>query len=307
MPTKNYAGLKFGKLTAISDTGKSNNQDNRIWLFRCECGNTVERSAFSAIQSAKAGNIPACNSCAKEHKRKLSSKDYTGQVFGKLTAISGTGKTTHHGQVWIFQCDCGTLVERAIKYITNSLYQGNIPMCARCRSRHGARRKDITGQRFGKLVALRPTDQVSVSRAVIWEFQCDCGTIIQTADYRHRKSCGQSSCCQSAPLPGDEGAFRDLYRDYRGHARKRGLVFELTLEQAYELFKKHCFYCGAEPSYIKEGREPFTYNGIDRLHNHLGYIEGNVVACCGLCNRAKSDMSYEQFTEWINRIVQHNS
>lgn len=35
---------------------------------------------------------------------------------------------------------------------------------------------DITGQRFGRLVALRPTGERR-SHSAIWEFRCDCGTI----------------------------------------------------------------------------------------------------------------------------------
>ena len=33
---------------------------------------------------------------------------------------------------------------------------------------------DITGQRFGRLVAIRPTERRQ-SRCVVWEFKCDCG------------------------------------------------------------------------------------------------------------------------------------
>lgn len=33
---------------------------------------------------------------------------------------------------------------------------------------------DITGQRFGKLVAIRPTER-RMSKSVVWEFKCDCG------------------------------------------------------------------------------------------------------------------------------------
>lgn len=36
--------------------------------------------------------------------------------------------------------------------------------------------KDITGIRFGKLVAIGPSDK-SVDRHIIWECACDCGTI----------------------------------------------------------------------------------------------------------------------------------
>ena len=35
--------------------------------------------------------------------------------------------------------------------------------------------KDITGVRFGRLVAIRPTEQRQ-SRCIVWEFICDCGS-----------------------------------------------------------------------------------------------------------------------------------
>lgn len=51
---------------------------------------------------------------------------------------------------------------------------------------------DLTGQRFGRLVALR--DVGSKNQLRIWEFQCDCGKIIQIAGRRavsgNTKSCG---------------------------------------------------------------------------------------------------------------------
>jgi hypothetical protein len=34
--------------------------------------------------------------------------------------------------------------------------------------------KDLTGQRFGRLVAIRPTERRQ-SKCIVWEFQCDCG------------------------------------------------------------------------------------------------------------------------------------
>jgi hypothetical protein len=36
--------------------------------------------------------------------------------------------------------------------------------------------KDITGERFGRLIAVRPTDRRQ-SRCIVWEFLCDCGQI----------------------------------------------------------------------------------------------------------------------------------
>lgn len=39
---KDITGQKFGKLTAIEDTGKSNKSGNAIWKCQCECGNICE-------------------------------------------------------------------------------------------------------------------------------------------------------------------------------------------------------------------------------------------------------------------------
>lgn len=36
--------------------------------------------------------------------------------------------------------------------------------------------RDITGQRFGRLIALQPTD-ARMSRCVVWQFRCDCGEL----------------------------------------------------------------------------------------------------------------------------------
>lgn len=56
-----------------------------------------------------------------------------------------------------------------------------------------ARRVDLTGQRFGRLVALRPVGQAKNGNA-LWLCQCDCGNRCVSEGYRMRrgvtKSCG---------------------------------------------------------------------------------------------------------------------
>jgi len=55
--------------------------------------------------------------------------------------------------------------------------------------------KDITGQRFGRLTAIRPTDKRS-GLYIVWEFLCDCGNVAYIAGSRvkggHICSCGCS-------------------------------------------------------------------------------------------------------------------
>lgn len=39
------------------------------------------------------------------------------------------------------------------------------------------RKQDITGERFGRLTAVRPTEQRDNNGSVIWELRCDCGNL----------------------------------------------------------------------------------------------------------------------------------
>ena len=86
---------------------------------------------------------------------------------------------------------------------------------------------------------------------------------------------------------------------------KRGLKCTLSGLEILNLVKSKCHYCGDKNSNHYKYRQPnfeydFYYNGIDRIDSSLGYIEGNVVACCKTCNVAKMDMNYYDF---INHIV----
>lgn len=58
----------------------------------------------------------------------------------------------------------------------------------------GPRYKNITGQRFNKLIAIKPTFEKGSNGSMIWECICDCGNHT-TATYSnlkrgHKKSCG---------------------------------------------------------------------------------------------------------------------
>jgi hypothetical protein len=74
--------------------------------------------------------------------------------------------------------------------------------------------------------------------------------------------------------------------------QQNGMIFELTLEN-YEnnFYKKPCKYCGQEAK------------GVDRVDNNKGYLIGNMVPCCWVCNKMKIDHSKEDFIAQCKRIV----
>lgn len=121
-------------------------------------------------------------------------KDLTGRRFGRLTVVNKA--QTHYtkgGQaiaMWNCVCDCGNTRVVPARKLTN----GNATKCTACKTYH---HKDLSGKRFGKLVALeRVADHVSAGGAkkVRWKCRCDCGNITYVSSGNlkggHVLSCG---------------------------------------------------------------------------------------------------------------------
>ena len=68
----------------------------------------------------------------------------------------------------------------------------------------------------------------------------------------------------------------------KANATKRGLIWNLSMETWQNLRKLPCHYCG-HPIDTKG-------SGLDRLDNCIGYLEGNIVSCCFICNTARSSI-----------------
>lgn len=176
-----------------------------------------------------------------------------------------------------------------------------------------SRTKDRTGNKYGMLTAVRPVGRTA-GHDIIWLFQCDCGNTVERPASRvasiaktHRSSCGCYNPGKHIRVnPEGVVARRVAISHYRIRARKKGREFLLTDREIDDLFSGNCYYCGASPTNTttaKGSLGSFTYNGIDRLNSSLGYITGNVVSCCPVCNRAKSDMLYEEFVSWARRVA----
>lgn len=110
-------------------------------------------------------------------------QDLVGKRFGKLLVIEKTDERYNNGVVWKCICDCGNEFFAP----TGALNAG---MKVSCGCKHPA---NLTGKRFGKLVALEPTKERRNSR-IVWKCLCDCGnyTTATSNDLLngHTKSCG---------------------------------------------------------------------------------------------------------------------
>jgi len=106
----------------------------------------------------------------------------------------------------------------------------------------------------------------------------------------------------------DHAAISEVYAQYKARAKKRGFEFNINRDEFIDLVKSNCHYCGAAPVNIKQTKSGsiLIYNGIDRCDNDEGYMHGNIVSCCRLCNVAKNNMSLNDFFSWITRIYCRN-
>lgn len=87
-----------------------------------------------------------------------------------------------------------------------------------------------------------------------------------------------------------------LVKKYKMQAKMRDLCWELDDKCAEALVVQNCNYCNFLPNPV---------NGIDRKDNSLGYTKDNSVPCCHKCNRAKMDMKYDEWNDWIERLISH--
>jgi len=170
------------------------------------------------------------------------------------------------------------------------------------------RGSDLTGKRFGEWLVLRK----SVIRRYgkpSWFCRCSCGTykVFPRTELTKKTKPSTNCGCVSKRLPRGEAAFNHLYGNYRLSANGRGLTFQLNRELFRMLVTSTCFYCGVGPQkvYAKNrcSNGNFTYNGIDRVDNKVGYVEGNVVPCCYDCNHAKRGNTQDYFESWIQRLI----
>ncbi len=159
-------GQRFGRLVALKCIGR-NRQGNAVWLCLCDCG----EEHTSAATHLREGDTQSCG-CLQRDLMSARRLDLTGQRFERLTALESVGLHRNGCVLWRCQCACGN--EHVAD--TGHLQAGDVQSCG-CLSRElllTRRLLDITGWRFGRLVAVKRVG-LKPGRGAMWLCQCDCG------------------------------------------------------------------------------------------------------------------------------------
>lgn len=95
----------------------------------------------------------------------------------------------------------------------------------------------------------------------------------------------------------------DSHKNYQSKvmdANSRSIYIDISEEQFDEISKKPCYICGKKTNEIH-------HNGIDRIDNNKGYVNGNIASCCGNCNYMKGTLKLSYFIYKIYQIYKRNS
>lgn len=231
-----------------------------------------------------------------------------GIRFDKLLVI-GEARVVLVGsklaKVRLCRCDCGVEIDR----VEHRLKNGQNTSCGCKRRTPKPVTRDLTGRVFTHLTVVSYAYKLDGRNR--WNCICACGNTATKSEKLllngDTKSCG---CRNGLPKvekiviikPTKYEVFlNNLFRRYISDANKRGFNFALSKQNMAPIIESNCYYCGSPPSNGKH----FKYSGLDRVDSRLGYEESNVVACCIICNKAKSNLSVTDFFENMKRLWAH--
>lgn len=142
------------------------------------------------------------------------------------------------------------------------------------------------------------------TRQIISGYVNSCGCLRKETSANSLKNYRKEGGLPWNKLSDDQAAINRIFTQYQKDATKRGHFFDLSKEKFTELITQSCYYCGSPPDGYYSVRS-FKVGGVDRLNSDQGYTESNVVPCCSVCNKMKSNMALDSFVEHIFKLFEH--
>lgn len=168
----------------------------------------------------------------------------------------------------------------------------------------------LCGKKFGKLLVEEyvGTKQYAHYVGHLYSCKCECGktVIVQNRNLQqnHTKSCGCLRQVRGANRKDWKGCgllTGRLWSQIKSHARKRNLIVQISIEDAWEQFEKQKGLCALTklPIYMPKGSKKDHHHtaSLDRKNSNLNYTLDNIQWVHKDINRMKSDLSQERFFE----------
>lgn len=178
------------------------------------------------------------------------------------------------------------------------------------------RYQNLTGQQFGKWTVLRLSERGGTreNSAAYWWCRCECGYTAEVQAIALMR--GRSLRCKTCYLRSRIKKHGDInvgfFEHFRYGAEKRGISFNLTIEEAWQLFLKQdgrCALSGVKLTFVPYGWNYRHFDeqtaSLDRIDSSDGYHIGNVQWVHKEVNFMKGRLADEEFIKWCKRIARH--
>lgn len=224
-----------------------------------------------------------------------------GHRVGILTVEEATSERKSGYTVWRCKCDCGG----EILLDTRCLQRQTVKDCG-CRVKTKPGQRNLAGMRFGRLVAIEPTEARGKGGGTVWRCRCDCGNealaVSTQLTQGYKKSCG----CWGHPKLKDYVGRRFGQLTVREYAGKRDGMHrwkclcdcgnEAVVGQT-NLQSGHARSCGClQGATLKEQLELVDGTSIRLLKSHRSkLLPGNKSGYTGVYQNAKG--------KWIAQIT----
>lgn len=181
-------------------------------------------------------------------------------------------------------------------------------------------KKNLKGKRFGKLVVVKDIER-SRNGHIRWECICDCGnkksvlsTHLISGKITHCGCIKRPTGSKHAQWKGcgdlSGGLWCSIKRGANGSKGRRILDFKITIEYAWNLFKKQqarCAISGIEINLNRSSTSKYTGTAsLDRIDSSKGYIKGNVQWVHKDINKMKNSYDQSYFIEMCKLIANKN-
>jgi hypothetical protein len=222
--------------------------------------------------------------------------DLTNMRFGRLTYIKPTGNHDTRNIYWLCKCDCGK------ETIVSTKHRNRTKSCGCLRG--GI--ENLVGQKFGNMTVIARAGS-NKKRSKLWECRCDCGRkqIVRGASLKkkNKHSCG----CQNR-WKGYEEISGTHWRRIINNAKLRHISFNLTIQDAWEIFKNQNMECALTNIPIKFAKlaSPETTASLDRIDSTLGYTKTNVQWVHKQINMMKNNMEQQAFINMCKIVAVNN-
>ncbi len=87
------------------------------------------------------------------------------------------------------------------------------------------------------------------------------------------------------------------FREYADGAAKRNIEFNISVEDFTEVVTKPCYYC--------KKYDETEVLGIDRIDSFKGYVKGNILPACEICNSMKKQLTMKEFANHITILYKN--